>query len=87
MKSNAGKCHLLVSTNANVALKISNFDINNTRCKKLLEVRFDQKTEIQLSYFRSMQKTNRKIHTLARAKEVPFDERFFTSQFNYCPVV
>ena len=34
MKSNADKCHLFVSTNANVIVKIGNSDINITRCEK-----------------------------------------------------
>ena len=35
MKSNAGKCHLLVSTNNTVNIRVENFDIKNSHCQKL----------------------------------------------------
>ena len=41
MKSNADKCHLLVSTNNAINIKIGNIDINNSTCEKLLGVKFD----------------------------------------------
>ena len=41
MKSNADKCHLLVSTNNAINIKIGNIDINNSTCEKPLGVKFD----------------------------------------------
>ena len=41
MKTNADKCHLLVSTNNTVKIKIGNFDITNSKSKKLLGVKFN----------------------------------------------
>ena len=41
MKSNAEKCHLLVSTNSTVNIKIGNIDITNSTSEKLLGVKFD----------------------------------------------
>ena len=38
MKSNADKCHLLVSFNEKVTIKISSHEIANTKCEKLLVV-------------------------------------------------
>lgn len=35
MKRYAGKCHLLVRTNASAAIKTDNSDVNNRRCEKL----------------------------------------------------
>ena len=43
MKSKAGKCHLLVSTNNTVKIKIGNFDIINSKREKLLGVKFHHK--------------------------------------------
>ena len=43
MKSNPDKSHLLVSTNDNVAVKIGNFQIENTNWEKLLGIQFDNK--------------------------------------------
>ena len=38
MKSNANKCHLLVSTNNTVNIRVENFDIKDSDCEKLLGV-------------------------------------------------
>ena len=35
MKSNPDKCHLIVSTNGNVTIWVGNFQIENTKRKKL----------------------------------------------------
>ena len=43
MKSNPDKCHLLISTNNTVKMKIGHFDIANSRIEKLLGVKFDSK--------------------------------------------
>ena len=43
MKSNPDKCHLPVSTNNNVAIRIGNFRIENTKREKLLSIVFDNK--------------------------------------------
>ena len=43
MKSNADKCHLLISTNSTVKMKIGHFDIANSRNENLLAVKFDSK--------------------------------------------
>ena len=43
MKSNADKCHLLISTNNTVKMKIGHFHIANSRNEKLLGVKFDSK--------------------------------------------
>ena len=43
MKINPGKCHLLISINDNVAIRIGNFQIENTKREKLLRIQFDNK--------------------------------------------
>ena len=43
IKSNAGKCRLLISTSNKVNKRIDNFDISNNKCEKLLEVKFGHK--------------------------------------------
>ena len=43
MKINTDKCHLLVSTNNTVKMKIGNFDITNSKSEKLIGVKFDHK--------------------------------------------
>ena len=41
MKSNADKCHLLVSSNEKVIFKIGSYEIANTKREKLLGVHLD----------------------------------------------
>ena len=43
MKSNHDICHLLVSTNDNVEIRIGNFGIENAKREKLLGIQFDNK--------------------------------------------
>ena len=43
MNGNADKSNLLVSTSTKVNIRIDNFDISNSKCEKLLEVKFDHK--------------------------------------------
>ena len=43
LKSNADKCHLLVSPSGAVSLRVSECDIKNNECEKLLGVKFDNK--------------------------------------------
>ena len=56
MKSNPGKCHLLVSANDNVKIRIGNFHIENTKREKLLGIQFDNKLAVfRLPFIRNMQ--------------------------------
>ena len=66
MKINADKCHLLVSTNNTVKIKIGNFDITNSKRKKLLRVKFDHKLSFDDHISELSKKTSRKIHALSR---------------------
>ena len=43
MKTNTEKCHLLVSTNNTVKMKIGNLYITSSKSEKLLGVKFDHK--------------------------------------------
>ena len=67
MKSNPDKCHLLVSKNDNVAIRIGNFQIESTKREKLLDIQFDNK--LSFGYHLSeicKKKTGRKLYTLGR---------------------
>ena len=66
MKSNADKCHLLVSTNKIVNIKIENFNITNSNCEKLLGIKFDNKLTFDNHVSELCKKANKKIHALAR---------------------
>ena len=43
MKSNANKCHFMVSTSNKVNIRIGKFNISNSKCEKLLGIKFDHK--------------------------------------------
>ena len=43
MKANANKCHLLVTRDTNITAKIGEFDVKNSRQKKILGVKIDSK--------------------------------------------
>ena len=66
MKSNADKCHLFVSTNANVIVKIGNSDVNNKRSEKLLRVELNQRLIFDDHILDLCKTVNRKIHALSR---------------------
>ena len=94
MKSNADKCHLLISTNNTVKMKIGHFDIANSRNEKLLGVKFDSKLTFDDHISELCKRTSRKIHALSRvtphmniSKRRILMNAFFKSQFSYCPLV
>ena len=66
MKSNAVKCHLLVSTNNAINIKIGNIDISNSTCEKLLGAEFDYKLTFGDHISELCKKASRKIDALAR---------------------
>ena len=41
LKSNVGKCHVLVSTNKPKGIKIGDYTIDNSECEKLLVVKIN----------------------------------------------
>ena len=68
MKSNADKCHLLVSTNNTVNIRVENFDIKNSDCEKPLGVKIDQKLTFNSHISDLCKKASKKVHALARVK-------------------
>ena len=94
MKSNADKCHLLVSTNNAINIKIGNINMNNSTCEKLLGVKFEYKLTFDDHISELCKKASRNIHALARvipymniAKKRILMNAFFKSRFSYCPLV
>ena len=94
MKINADKYHLLVSTNNTVKIKIGNFDVTNSKCEKLLGVRFDHKFSFDDHISELCKKASRNIHPLSRPalymnipKRRILMNALFKSQFSYSPLV
>ena len=94
MKANAGKCHLLVTTNSAVSANIEEFVINNSNEEKLLGIKIDTKLSLENHVSSLCKKASQKLHALARivnymdlSKRKSLMKAFVTSQFNYCPLI
>ena len=94
LKRNADKCHVLVSTNKSIGVKIGNYTIDNSECEKLLEVKIDVDLNFSDHISDLCKKASRKISALARVTPFKVLEKrklimnaFFTSQFSYCPLI
>ena len=94
LKGNADKCHSFVSSSDAVNLRVSEYDIKNCECEKLLGVKFDSKLTFEKHITDICRKASRKTYALARI--VPYMDlskrrmvmnAFFNSQFNYCPLI
>ena len=94
LKSNVNKCHVLVSTNKAVGIKIGDYKIDNSECEKLLGV----KTVVNLNFSDHIsdlcKKASRRVFASARvtpfmglSKRKLLINAFFTSQFSYCSLI
>ena len=93
MKRIPDKCHLIVSTNDNVKIRIGNFQIENTKRAKLLGIQFDNKLSFDYRLSKICKKASRKRYALGRAtpymnlsKRKILMNAFFNLQFSYCPL-
>ena len=74
-------------------MEIDNTDICNSKCEKLLRVKFDHKITFDDHISKLCRKASRKIHALARVTSMNISKRhillsaFFTLQFSYCPFI
>ena len=67
MKSNAGKCHLLVSSNEKVTARIGSHEIAHTKREKLLDIHLDSGLSFDYHISEICKKESRKVCALARA--------------------
>ena len=93
-KNNVDKCHVLVSTNKPVGIKIRDYAIKNSECEKLLIVKIDENLNFNDHISDLCKKVSRKISALARvtpfmglSKRKLLMNAFFISQFSYCPLI
>ena len=94
MKANKDKCHLVISNNETVSMKIDNIELENTSSEKLLGIIIDSKLNFQEHLEGIIKKARRKVNVLSRITlYTNLTERkllmnpFFTYQFNYYPLV
>ena len=94
MKVDKDKCHLIVSSNEHVSMKLDNIEIENSNCERLLGVKIDSKLNFKEHLDGIIKKASRKINALSCiapymniGKQRLLMNSFFASQFNYCPLV
>ena len=90
MKANKDKCHLIVSSNEHVSMKLDNIEIENSNCKRLLGVKIDSKLNFKDHLDGIIKKASRLISYcpyMNIEKRRLLMNSFFASQFNYCPLV
>ena len=66
MKANEEKCHLLLSKNSSVSIKIKDAKVKNSACEKLLRIQIDNKLNVEAHLNGLCKKASSKIHALAR---------------------
>ena len=91
MKGNEDKCHVILSSQENVPVNISNAQIENSKCQNLMGINVDSKLTLKDHINRICKKASAKLNALSRISYyMDFLKRwllvnvFFTSQFNYC---
>ena len=85
--------YLLVTRDTDGTAKIGEFDVKNSREKKL-GVKIDTKFSFENHVSSLCKKASQKLHALARvinfgdlAKRKSLMKAFITAQFNYCPLI
>ena len=92
MKAYPDKRHLLLSKIENFEANINENRISHTRFEKLLGITFNN--QLKFNHHISKKAASNKLHALARAsnyidedkRRIPFNS-YFSSQFNYCPLI
>ena len=94
MKADAGKCHLLVSSDESCTTKTEDFIIKNSTKEKLLGLKFDSYLSFENHVTSLCKKASQKLHALAIIshymdlnKRRSLMKAFITSQFSYCPLI
>ena len=92
LKNNPDKCHLLISGNENITTKMSECEIENSRCEKLLGVKLNWKLNFDDHISDICKKARGKLLVrtapfIGLSKRRILMNTFFNSEFSYCPLV
>ena len=94
LKGKPDKSHLLLSKNDNFEANINENRISNTRFEKLLGVTFDNQLNFNHHISKICKAVSNKLHALARVSHYMDEDKrrilfssYFSSQFNYCPLI
>ena len=86
LKNNPGKCHLLISSNENLTVKISEYEIQNSDCEELLGVKLDCDDHFSNSCKKARGELNALVKIasfIGLSKRLILMNACFTSQFSY----
>ena len=93
-KANPDKCHFICSSNEKLNIVIEDQTISNSNCEKLLGVLLDSKLTFKPHVDSICRKAGLKLNAISRIiPYMDFSKRrllvnaFFSSQFNYCPLI
>ena len=93
-QENGSKCHVPLSTNEHVQVKIDTSQIENSSSKKLLGVTIDAKLSFEKHIEQIYPKARAKLKALARIapfmnikKRKVLMKAYFMAQFSYCPLI
>ena len=94
MKANPDKCHFICSSSIKVNISIENQNISNSASEKLLGVFFGRILKFQSHIDNICKKASVKLNAISRITPyMDFNKKrlainaFFSSQFNYCPLI
>ena len=69
MKENADKCHLIVSTDEPIEIRVGESLIKSSTCEKLLGINIDNKLDFDTHVKGLCTRVNNKLRALARATQ------------------
>ena len=94
MKANPDNCHFICSSNEKLNIVIEDQRISNSNCKKLLGVLLNSKLSFKPHVDSIFRKAGLKLNAISRiipyidfSKKRLLVNAFFSSQFNYCPLI
>ena len=94
MKANPDKCHFVCSSSVKVNISTENQNISNSASEKLLGVFFDRALKFQSHIDNICKKASLKLNVISRITPyMDFNKKrlavnvYFSSQFNYCPLI
>ena len=65
MKANKDKCHLIVSNNVKVSMKINSIEVENSHCEKLLGVKVIRELKFKEHLEGIIKKASKKVNVLS----------------------
>ena len=94
MKGNTDKYHLITNSKEAINVKIGQSIVSNNKCMKLLGINIDNNLNFDIQIDEMYKKATRKLNALSRiVSYMSLPKRkirmnsFFSSAFNYCPLV